>query len=125
VQFPLDVYADANITIKSVKDDRIPDHSMRLCPKWTAVGKSGHPKKGECVKSGLETTAMAKGIPGTKITKAIKRQRCMVCGKFGHNSEGCWLLEKSEDTQPVMVNTCPIQAEHIDDDGKEAWRHNV
>ena len=44
----------------------------------------------------------------------------MVCGKIGHNSKGCWLLEKSEDTQPVVVNTCLIQAEDIDDDGKEA-----
>ncbi len=31
----------------------------------------------------------------------------MVCGKFGHDSECCWLLEKSEDTQrqQVVVNT--------------------
>jgi hypothetical protein len=119
VQFPSDMYADANIIIKSLKDDRSPDHSLRLCPDWTATGKSGCPKKGERIKSGLET-AMVKGMPGTEKTKAIKRQRCMVCGKFGHSSEGCWLLEKSEDTQPVVVNTFPIQAEDIDDDGKEA-----
>ncbi len=117
VQFSLDVYADANITIKSVKDDRISDHCFRLCPEWTAGGKSGRPKNGERVKSGLET-AMAKAS-GTKRTKATKRRRCMFCGKFGNDSECCWLLEKSEDTQQVVVNTFPIQAD-IDDDGKEA-----
>ena len=51
VQFPLDVYADANITIKSVN----PDHCLCLCPEWTAGGKSGRPKNGERVKSRLET----------------------------------------------------------------------
>jgi len=56
---------------------------------------------------------------GTIRTKLTKRQRCMVCGKFGHGSECCWLLEKSEDTQQVVLNTCPIQAD-IDNDGKEA-----
>ena len=89
---------------------------LSLCPEWTAGGKSGRPKNGERVKSGLET-AMA-NASGTKRTKATKRWRCMVCGKFGHGSECCWLLEKSEDTQQVVVNTCPIQA-YIDDDGKE------
>jgi hypothetical protein len=117
VQFPLDVYADANITIKSVKADRIPDHCLCLCPEWTAGGKSERPKNGERVKSGLET-AMA-NASGTKRTKATKRRRCMVCGKFGHDSDCCWLLEKSEDTQLVVVNTCLTQAD-IDDDGKEA-----
>ncbi len=111
------MYADANITIKSVKADRIPDHCLRLCPEWTVGGKSGRSKNGERVKSGLET-AMA-NASGTKRTKATKRRRYMVCGKFGHGSECCWLLEKSEDTQQVVVNTCPIQAD-IDDDGKEA-----
>ena len=77
-----------NITIKSMKEDRIPDHSLGVCPNWTAASKSGRPKMGECVKLGLET-GMAKGMPGTKRTKAIKRQRCMVCEKFGHKSECC------------------------------------
>ena len=63
---------------------------------------------------------MVKEQPGTKRTKATKRRMCMLCGKYGHESEGCWLLEKSEDTQPLVVNTCPILAENIDDDGKEA-----
>jgi hypothetical protein len=38
---------------------------------------------------------MVKEQPGTKRTKATKRRRCMVCGKYGHKSEGYWLLEKS------------------------------
>jgi len=46
-------------------------------------------------------------------TKTTKRRRCMVCGKFGHDSECCWLLEKSEDTQQVVVNTCRIQFKQI------------
>ncbi len=43
----------------------------------------------------------------------------MVCGKYGQKYEDCWLLEKSEDTEPVVVATLPI-ADTIDDDGKEA-----
>jgi len=38
---------------------------------------------------------------------------------YGHKYEDCWLLEKSEDTEPVVVDTLPI-ADNIDDDGKEA-----
>ncbi len=60
-QFPLDVYAKANITIKSVKEGRIPDFILRLCPDWTAANKSGRPKKGDRYKLGLEK-AMAKGV---------------------------------------------------------------
>jgi hypothetical protein len=64
-QFPLDVYAEANITIKSVKEGQIPDLTSRLCPDWTGAKKSVRPKKGERYKSGLEK-AMAKGKPGAK-----------------------------------------------------------
>ena len=62
---------------------------------------------------------MVKGKAGTQREKATKRQRCMVCGKYGRKYEDCWLLEKSEDTEPVVVATLPI-ADNIDDDGKEA-----
>jgi hypothetical protein len=44
-QFPLDVYAKANITIKSVKEGQIPDFTLPLCPDWTGANKSGRPKK--------------------------------------------------------------------------------
>ena len=80
VQFPLDVYADANITIKSMKDNRIPDHCLRLCPEWTAGGKSGRPKNGERVKSGLET-AMVKA-------SGQKQQR----------GRGAWFVESLDTT---------------------------
>jgi hypothetical protein len=115
-QFPLDVYAEANITIKSVKEGQIPDFSLRFCPNWTAGNKSGRPKKGEYHKSGLEKV-MAKGKPGVKRTPETKRRRCIVCGKFGHDSEGCWLLEKGDNPQPVVVDTLPI-AEGIEDKEK-------
>jgi hypothetical protein len=78
VQFPLDVYADAKLTIKTIKEGRIPDHRLRLCPDWTAANKSGRPKKGERHKSGLEkATAKANGA---KNATAKKRRRCLVCG---------------------------------------------
>ena len=91
-QFPLDVYAEANITIKSVKEGQIPDFTLHLCPDWTGAKKSWRPKKGERYKSGLEK-AMSKGKPGVKWVSATKRRRCLVRGTFGHNSERCWLFE--------------------------------
>ena len=115
-QFSLDVYADANITINSMKEGWIPDFSLHLCPDWTGANKSGHPKNGEHHKLGLEK-AMAKGKPGAKRVSATKRRRCLVCRKFGHDSEDCWLLEKGETLQPVVVHTLLI-AEEMDDEGK-------
>ena len=55
----------------------------------------------------------------SQLVEVPERLESVVCGKFGHDSECCWLLEKSEDTQQVVVNTFPIQAD-IDDNGKEA-----
>jgi hypothetical protein len=34
-----------------------------------------------------------------------------VCGEFGHDSEGCWLLEKGENLEPTVVHTLPIAEE--------------
>jgi hypothetical protein len=124
-QFPLDVYAEANITIKSVKEGRLPDFTLRLCPDWTAARKTGRPKKGDRYRSGLEK-AMEKGKPGAKRGSATKRRRCAVCGKFGHEFEGCWLLDKGNNTEEAVVHTLPI-ADEIgtmddttnDDEGKE------
>jgi len=46
--------------MKSVKEGRLPDYGLHLCPDWTTGRKAGRPKKGERIKSGLYT-AMAKG----------------------------------------------------------------
>ena len=40
-QFLLNVYAEANITIKSMKEGPIPDFSLRFCPDWTAQTSHG------------------------------------------------------------------------------------
>ena len=88
------------------------------------VHKSGCPKKGKCYKLGLEKT-MAKGKPGAKRASTTKRRRCLVCRKFGHDSEGCWLLEKGENLEPAVVDCLPIAEEMEmvdegnDDKGKE------
>jgi hypothetical protein len=58
-QFPSDAYCDGSTTMKSIKDGKILDVTLRYCPDWTAPNKSGHPKKAERHKSGLEE-AMAK-----------------------------------------------------------------
>ena len=53
------------------------------------------PKKGERIKSGLETAmAKAKGKGGTTKMKATKRQRCDVCGAYGHIYEDCFLWRR-------------------------------
>ena len=107
-QFPLDVCTEANITIKSVKEGQVLDFTLHLRPNWTAVNKSGRPKKGEHYISGLEK-AMARGKPRAKRGSATKRRRCLVCRKFGHNSEGCWLLNKGKNLEPAVVHTLPLQ----------------
>jgi hypothetical protein len=53
-QFPSDLYCDGSTTIKSIKDGKIPDVTLRYCPDWTTPNKSGCPKKAEQCKSGLE-----------------------------------------------------------------------
>ncbi len=40
------------------------------------------------------------------------------CGKFGHDNEGCWLLEKGDNRQLVVVDTLPI-ADKMNDKGKD------
>jgi len=68
---------------------------------------------------------MAKGKPGAKRVSVTKRRRCLVCGKFGLDSEGCWLLEKGEDIEPAVLHTLLIAEEmemddkEHDDEGKE------
>jgi hypothetical protein len=38
-QFPSDVYCDGSTTMKSLKDGKIPDVTLRYCPDWTAQTK--------------------------------------------------------------------------------------
>ena len=91
-------------------------YSIRLCPDWTTGGKPGRPKKGERIKSGLETAmAKAKG-KGTTKTKATKRRRCDVCGAYGHIYENCFLLEKSEEIERAGMNVLPIEEIVVSDD---------
>jgi len=108
LQLPLETCPEAKITIKSVKEGRLPDYSLRLCPDWTTGSKPGRPKKGERIKSGLET-AMAKGKGKTTRNKAPKRRRCDVCGAYGHTYENCLLLEKSEEIDREGIQALPIE----------------
>ena len=82
-----------------MKEGHIPDYSIRLCPDWTTGGKPGRPKKGERIKSGLETAMAKTKGKGTTKTKATKRRRCDVCGAYGHIYRNCFLLEKSEEIE--------------------------
>jgi hypothetical protein len=114
-QFPLETCPEALITMKSVKEGRLPDYSLRLCPDWTTGSKPGRPKKGERIKLGLET-AMAKGKGCTMKTKATKRRRCDMCGAYGHIYENCFLLEKSEEIEHAGMKVLTIEEIIISND---------
>jgi len=104
--------------MKSVKEGRLPDYGLRLCPDWTTGRKAVCPKKGERIKSELYT-AIAKGKAGTNRTKATKRRRCDVCGTYGHVYGDCFLLEKSEEVEHEGIHALPIEDIVMDDDGRE------
>jgi hypothetical protein len=57
---------------------------------------------------------MAKGKGGTTKRKATKRQRCDVCGAYGHIYEN--LLEKSEEIEHAGMNVLPIEEIVTSDD---------
>jgi hypothetical protein len=59
---------------------------------------------------------MAKGQPEATRGSATKRRSCLVCGKFGHGFEGCWLLDKSKNMEKAVVHTLPILEEMGMDD---------
>ncbi len=85
---------------------------------WTTGSKAGRPKKGERIKSGLET-AMAKGKAGSNRRKATKRKRCEVCGSYGHVYGDCFILDKSEVIEHAGIHALPIEEIVMDDDGRE------
>jgi hypothetical protein len=60
--------------------------------------------------------AKAKGKGGTTKTKATKRQRCDMCGAYGHIYENCFLLEKSEEIEHAGMKVLPIEEIVISDD---------
>jgi len=62
LHFLLETCPDANITMKSVKEGQLPDYGLRLCPDWTTGSKTGHPKKGECIKWRLETATAKSNV---------------------------------------------------------------
>ena len=106
--------------MKSVKEEGLPDYSLRLCPDWTTGSKAGRPRKGERIKSGVETAMAKKGKAGTNRKKATKRQRCDVCGLYGHMYGDCFLLEKSEVIEHAGIHALLIEEIIMDDDGREA-----
>jgi hypothetical protein len=105
-QFPSNVYCDGNTTMKSIKDGKIPDVTLRYCPDWTAPNKSGHPKKAERRKSVLEeATAKAKG---EKKPPKMKRRRCAICGKWNHKTEDCFVLARLKNDKE-MTTIVPVE----------------
>ncbi len=91
--------------MKSIKDGKIPNVTLRYCPDWTAPNKSGRPKKAERSKSGLEK-AMAKAKGGKKPPK-MKRRRCANCAKWNHKTEECFVLTRSKNDNE-MTATVPM-----------------
>jgi hypothetical protein len=105
-QFQSDVYCDGSTTMKSIKDDEIPNVTLRYCPDWTALNKSGCPKKAERRKSGLEE-AMAKA-KGEKKPPKMKRRRCAICGKWNHKTEDCFALTRPKNDKE-MTTIVPVE----------------
>jgi hypothetical protein len=105
-QFPSDVYCDGSTTMKSIKDGKILDVTLRYCPDRTAPNKSGLPKKAERRKSGLEE-AMAKA-KGKKKPPKMKRRRCAICGKWNHKTEDCFVLTRPKNDNE-MTTIVPVE----------------
>jgi hypothetical protein len=100
-QFPSDLYCDESMTMKSIKDGKIPDVTLGYCPDWTAPNKSGHPKKAERCKSGLEE-AMAKAKGGKKPPN-MKRRRCAICAKWNHKTKDSFVLTRCKNDNEMTT----------------------
>ncbi len=123
-QFPSDFYCDGSMTIKSIKDGKTPDVTLRYCPDWTAPNKSGRPKKAEQRKSGLEK-AMAKAKGGQKPPK-MKRRRCAICAKWNHKTNDCIvLMRRKNDNEMTTIVPMGTMVDHdtgggrMEDDGQD------
>jgi hypothetical protein len=110
--------------MKSIKDGKIPDVTLCYCPDWTAPNKSGHPKKAERCKSGLEE-AMAKA-KGKKKPPKMKRRRCAICAKGNHKTEDCFVLTRPKnDNEMTTIVPMGTTLKHVtgggrmEDDGQE------
>ncbi len=79
--------------MKSIKDGSIPDVTLRYCPDWTAPNKSGHPKKAERHKSGLEEV-MAKSKGKKKPPKNEEEEMCHLC-KVESQNGGLFCSDKT------------------------------
>jgi hypothetical protein len=116
-QFPSDLYCDGSMTMKSIKDGKIPDVTLCYCPDWTAPNKSGYPKKAERHKSGLEE-AMAKAKGGKKPPK-MKRWRCAICAKCNHKTENCFVLTRHKnDNEMTTIVTMGTMVNHVTGGGR-------
>jgi hypothetical protein len=116
-QFPSDLYCDGSTTMKSIKDGNIPDVTLRYCPDWTAPNISGHPKKAEGCKSGLEEeTAKAKG---KKKPPKMKRMRCAICAKWNHKTENCFVLTRPKnDNEMTTIVPMGTTVNHVTRGGR-------
>ena len=102
-------YAEWSMMMKMIKDGKIQDPSYLYCPDWTAPNKSRRPKKQEGHKSGLKTAMAAK--KGNR-KKTLKWCRCHFCGKWNHQTKGCFILTRQQTKDPDEM--------HIDQTGTEA-----
>ena len=59
-----------------------------------------------------------KGLTGSETGVSNKEAEVPCVQKVWNDSEGCWLLEKGENLEPMVVHTILI-AEEMDDDGKD------
>jgi hypothetical protein len=98
--------------MKSIKDGKILDVTLRYCPDWTVPNKRGCPKKAERHKSGLEE-AMAK-VNGKKKPPKMKRRRCANCAKWYHKTEGCFVLTRPKnDNQMTTIVPKGTKVNHV------------
>jgi hypothetical protein len=121
-QLPKDVYLSCSHTIQSIKENRLPDYTIRSAPDWISGKKSGCPKDVKKKKSGMEV-AMTKAWRKMKQTdssgedkrakkkKGEGRIRCELWGKFNYESKDCTLLQHR--VIPELEVDCVKDAERI------------